>query len=149
MAHPLWFKTVRTVECTCSTFCPPFRSTTVSIVQYFWVQPKEGQWFSLHLFPIKRLRRRFPFISISVSLRNCINCNVMVACQQFRARDCNQLNVFLHCITQPTIENCTQLGFACFSFNYTSLIGTHSLLDRIVFQSIELIKLIEWITWIK
>nr|XP_013805599.1 PREDICTED: protein XRP2 [Apteryx mantelli mantelli] len=43
----------------------------------------------------------------SVFFRDCKDCKCIVACQQFRTRDCRRLEVFLCCATQPVIESST------------------------------------------
>lgn len=41
-----------------------------------------------------------------------------VASQQFRARDCMNCTFFLFSATQPVIESCSQLRFACYTLDY-------------------------------
>ena len=60
----------------------------------------------------------------SVFLRDCNQCRVMVACQQFRSRDCSKMEVLLHCSSQPVIESCTKMKFGCFTASYPQLEGT-------------------------
>ncbi|KAK3739786.1 hypothetical protein RRG08_033935 [Elysia crispata] len=60
-------------------------------------------------------------IKSSVFIRDCKQCRVAVACQQFRTRDCFQVDTFLLCGTQPIIESSSRMKFACFSFNYKEL----------------------------
>ncbi|XP_014665151.1 PREDICTED: protein XRP2-like [Priapulus caudatus] len=57
----------------------------------------------------------------SVFLRDCAGCKFVIACQQFRARDCKKIDCFLHCVTQPIIEACTSMQFGCFQYNYEEL----------------------------
>jgi len=57
----------------------------------------------------------------SVMIRNCSSMNCVIACQQFRTRDCTNCKFSLLCTTEPIIETSTQLQFACFEFNYFSL----------------------------
>ncbi|RWS28299.1 protein XRP2-like protein, partial [Leptotrombidium deliense] len=57
----------------------------------------------------------------SIVLRNCIDCRVMCASQQFRTRDCKCLQVFLYSLTTPAIESTYDVKFACFSFFYHDL----------------------------
>uniref|UniRef100_A0A914UIE2 Protein XRP2 n=1 Tax=Plectus sambesii TaxID=2011161 RepID=A0A914UIE2_9BILA len=57
----------------------------------------------------------------SVFIRNCSQCALMVACQQFRTRDCQDLDVFLFCSTQPIIEESKQIRFACLQIFYEQL----------------------------
>ncbi|CAG2117045.1 unnamed protein product, partial [Medioppia subpectinata] len=57
----------------------------------------------------------------SVVLRNCISCRLMCCSQQFRSRDCKNIEIFLYCATQPAIESCYDLTFGCFSANYKGL----------------------------
>ncbi len=47
----------------------------------------------------------------------------MLACQQFRSRDCQKLDVFVSCVSQPIIEASTGIKFGCFQFHYPELEG--------------------------
>lgn len=62
-------------------------------------------------------------VESSVFLRNCGRCDVVIACQQFRSRDCSDCRLALFCATEPIIESCKKMQFACFDFNYFSLRG--------------------------
>ncbi|CAM9324867.1 unnamed protein product [Ectocarpus fasciculatus] len=53
----------------------------------------------------------------------CMDCTVVVACQQFRARDCTDCTFFLFSATQPVIESSAGLRFACYTLDYFSLAG--------------------------
>ncbi|XP_029458923.1 protein XRP2 isoform X2 [Rhinatrema bivittatum] len=57
----------------------------------------------------------------SVFFRDCKDCKCVVACQQFRTRDCRRLEVFLCCATQPIIESSTGIKFGCFQYYYPEL----------------------------
>ncbi|XP_063226126.1 protein XRP2-like [Bacillus rossius redtenbacheri] len=57
----------------------------------------------------------------SVFLRNCTNCVCLVACGQFRTRDCRKMNIFLSCATQPIIESSTNIHFGCYQLHYSEL----------------------------
>ncbi|XP_028392552.1 protein XRP2-like [Dendronephthya gigantea] len=57
----------------------------------------------------------------SVYIRDCKDCSFVLACQQFRTRDCKRLDIFLCCNTQPIIESSTGMKFACFQYNYPEL----------------------------
>uniref|UniRef100_A0A8C3KDK7 Protein XRP2 n=1 Tax=Calidris pygmaea TaxID=425635 RepID=A0A8C3KDK7_9CHAR len=57
----------------------------------------------------------------SVFFRDCKDCKCIVACQQFRTRDCKKLEVFLCCATQPIIESSTGMKFGCFQYYYPEL----------------------------
>ncbi|XP_033638770.1 protein XRP2-like isoform X1 [Asterias rubens] len=57
----------------------------------------------------------------SIFLRNCTNCKAVIACQQFRTRDCKSIDVFLHCSSQPIIETSTKIRFGCFQYHYPEL----------------------------
>uniref|UniRef100_A0A8C4QXH2 Protein XRP2 n=1 Tax=Eptatretus burgeri TaxID=7764 RepID=A0A8C4QXH2_EPTBU len=69
----------------------------------------------------KKCRITLGPVSGSVFLRNCKDCTVLVACQQFRARDCSKLLVLLYCATQPIIEACAGIEFACYQCDYPEL----------------------------
>uniref|UniRef100_T1IP16 Protein XRP2 n=1 Tax=Strigamia maritima TaxID=126957 RepID=T1IP16_STRMM len=57
----------------------------------------------------------------SIFIRNCSECKFVLACQQFRVRDCQKIDVYLSVTTQPIIESSSAVKFACFSFNYPQL----------------------------
>ncbi|NXA46833.1 XRP2 protein, partial [Nothocercus julius] len=57
----------------------------------------------------------------SVFFRDCKDCKCVVACQQFRSRDCRRLDVFLCCATQPIIESSAGMKFGCFQYYYPEL----------------------------
>mmetsp|Transcript_92805 Transcript_92805/g.199025 ORF Transcript_92805/g.199025 Transcript_92805/m.199025 type:complete len:348 (+) Transcript_92805:115-1158(+) len=57
----------------------------------------------------------------SVMVRNCKSCDFIIACQQFRSRDCEKCKLALFCTTEPIIETSTNMQFACFDFGYFSL----------------------------
>ncbi|KAM4796768.1 protein XRP2 [Rhinophrynus dorsalis] len=57
----------------------------------------------------------------SVFFRDCKDCKCIVACQQFRTRDCRKMDVFLCCTTQPIIESSTGMKFGCFQYYYPEL----------------------------
>jgi len=60
-------------------------------------------------------------IESSVMIRNCKGCNIIMACQQFRSRDCSDCRIALFCSTEPIIETSSNMQFACFDFFYFSL----------------------------
>ncbi|XP_026817756.1 LOW QUALITY PROTEIN: protein XRP2-like [Rhopalosiphum maidis] len=57
----------------------------------------------------------------SVFVRDTINSTVVVACGQFRVRDCASLKISLFCSTQPVIESSRELQFSCYQFYYNQL----------------------------
>ncbi|XP_008327583.1 protein XRP2 [Cynoglossus semilaevis] len=57
----------------------------------------------------------------SIFFRDCKDIRCVVACQQFRTRDCKKMDVFLSCATQPIIESSTGMKFGCFQFFYPEL----------------------------
>ena len=59
----------------------------------------------------------------SLFVRDCENCKIVTACQQFRTRDCKKLDVFLSCVTQPIIEATTSIKFGCLQYHYPELEG--------------------------
>ena len=56
-------------------------------------------------------------------MRNCTNCQLVVACQQFRSRDCVHVDVLLCCKTLPIIEASAPIRFGCFRGAYFALAG--------------------------
>jgi len=61
-------------------------------------------------------------VESSIFVRNCKNCKCIIACQQWRTRECENLDVFLYSMTQPIIESSTNMRFACFQFYYPALL---------------------------
>ncbi|XP_016124167.1 protein XRP2 [Sinocyclocheilus grahami] len=57
----------------------------------------------------------------SVFFRDCKDIKCVVACQQFRTRDCKKIDVFLCCATQPIIESSTGMKFGCYQYYYPEL----------------------------
>ncbi|GLH08320.1 Protein XRP2 [Gryllus bimaculatus] len=57
----------------------------------------------------------------SVFLRDCKECVCIVACGQFRARDCRKLDIFLCCPTRPVLESSGSIHFGCYQLFYSGL----------------------------
>ncbi|XP_023322127.1 protein XRP2 [Eurytemora carolleeae] len=57
----------------------------------------------------------------SVFVRDCTDCTIVLACGQFRTRDCSNLDVFILVNTQPIIESSTGIRLGCFQFYYDQL----------------------------
>ena len=57
----------------------------------------------------------------SVFVRDCKECKLLVACQQFRTRDCKRIHIFLSCKSQPIIEASTEMYFGCYQCYYSEL----------------------------
>ncbi|PNF28866.1 Protein XRP2 [Cryptotermes secundus] len=57
----------------------------------------------------------------SVFLRDCKECVCVIACGQFRTRDCRKMDIFLCCATQPIIEASSSIHFGCYQLFYTDL----------------------------
>jgi hypothetical protein len=47
----------------------------------------------------------------------------VVACGQFRTRDCRKMDIFLCCATQPIIEASSSIHFGCYQLFYSDLEG--------------------------
>lgn len=60
-------------------------------------------------------------IETSIFIRNCSNCSFVIACQQFRCRDCSDCRLALLSTTEPIIETSVDMKFACYDFFYFSL----------------------------
>lgn len=65
-------------------------------------------------------------VETSLFVRNCTNCSLILACQQFRSRDCENCKLAMYSSTEPIIETSQNMQFACFEFNYFSLRGQFS-----------------------
>lgn len=58
----------------------------------------------------------------SVFVRNSMDCNIIVSCNQFRTRECTKCNVLLHCAQgQPIIEKSSEICFGPFEGGYVEL----------------------------
>ena len=57
----------------------------------------------------------------SVFIRDCKNLKCAIACQQFRSRDCQKVDTFLYCQSQPIIESSSAMRFSCFQYYYPCL----------------------------
>ncbi|TGZ57855.1 hypothetical protein CRM22_009821 [Opisthorchis felineus] len=62
-------------------------------------------------------------IRTSIFVRDCKECCIMTACQQFRARDCENIIVFLACATEPIIESSSGMKFGPYQCLYGELDG--------------------------
>ncbi|CAM9745893.1 unnamed protein product [Ascophyllum nodosum] len=71
----------------------------------------------------------------SIFVRNCKNCTLVLACQQFRARDCSGCTFFLFSATKPVIESSSDLRFACYTLDYFSLAGQFSVANLSVWDN--------------
>lgn len=60
-------------------------------------------------------------ISGSIFFRDCKNCKISVACQQFRCRDLYDSVVYLYAANDPVIESSSNLTFAPFNLAYPGL----------------------------
>lgn len=72
----------------------------------------------------------------SVFIRNCKNIKCAVACQQFRTRDCQKIETFLYCQTQPIIELSSGMKFSCFQYYYPDLEEQFKLAGLSVYNNI-------------
>ncbi|CAK8686444.1 unnamed protein product [Clavelina lepadiformis] len=61
-------------------------------------------------------------VKSSIFLRDCQDCKCIVACQQFRTRDCQKVDVFLSCTTQPIMESSARMRFGCYQLAYQGLL---------------------------
>eukprot|EP00240_Pyramimonas_obovata_P006996 CAMPEP_0118922838 /NCGR_PEP_ID=MMETSP1169-20130426/1617_1 /TAXON_ID=36882 /ORGANISM="Pyramimonas obovata, Strain CCMP722" /LENGTH=180 /DNA_ID=CAMNT_0006863763 /DNA_START=211 /DNA_END=750 /DNA_ORIENTATION=+ len=57
----------------------------------------------------------------STFFRDCKDCKVMVACRQFRMRDCQRLDIGCYCFTKPSIETSSEITFSCWRGAYNGL----------------------------
>jgi len=60
----------------------------------------------------------------SIFLRNCRQCAVAVSCQQFRIRDCENMEFMISCVTQPVIEASVAIKFFPLQMKYDQM-STH------------------------
>lgn len=57
----------------------------------------------------------------SLFIRDCQQCRLVLACQQFRTRDCRHIDAFFLCESQPIIESSSKMRLGCFRFFYPEL----------------------------
>lgn len=60
-------------------------------------------------------------VESSIFIRDCKNCKGIIACRQWRTRDCENVDVLLYSLTQPIIESSSKMRFGCFQYNYPGL----------------------------
>jgi protein XRP2 len=71
----------------------------------------------------KNCRFFFGPIEGSFFIRTSSDCKVVVACKQFRTRDCNNIEVLLYAQGRPIIESTTNIRLGCFDTFYVGLQG--------------------------
>ncbi|KJH52776.1 tubulin binding cofactor [Dictyocaulus viviparus] len=71
----------------------------------------------------------------SVFLRECQHCTVLVACQQLRTRDCHTIRIASHCITQPIIEETSDIVFHPLTLHYDTFVGDMIAANLSIFTS--------------
>mmetsp|Transcript_8528 Transcript_8528/g.20126 ORF Transcript_8528/g.20126 Transcript_8528/m.20126 type:complete len:418 (-) Transcript_8528:911-2164(-) len=57
----------------------------------------------------------------SIFIRNCEGCKCIMACRQYRARECLDCDTLLYASTAPVVEESKRMRFGCFRFFYFSL----------------------------
>jgi len=57
----------------------------------------------------------------SIFIRDCVGCKCIMACRQYRARECVECDTLLFASTAPVVEESKQMRFGCFRFFYFSL----------------------------
>ena len=66
-------------------------------------------------------RTFFSCVCMQVFIRNCENCQCIIACQQYRARECVDCDTLLYASTAPVVESSKNMRFGCFRFFYFNL----------------------------
>jgi protein XRP2 len=56
-----------------------------------------------------------------IFIRDCKGCKCIIACQQYRARNCEDCDTLLFASTAPVVETSTNMRFGCFRFFYFNL----------------------------
>jgi tubulin-specific chaperone C len=59
--------------------------------------------------------------STSVYLEGLEHCTVYIACHQLRIHNCLDCQFYVRVHSHPIIEDCSQLGFAPYDFEYPTL----------------------------
>jgi hypothetical protein len=77
-----------------------------------------GGWGSRGKYVTNKDQLLIRFILYSVYLRDCHDCQCVVACQQFRMKNCRKCSISLFTATQPVIEASSKIKFACFQCHY-------------------------------
>ena len=60
-------------------------------------------------------------VECSVFIRDCYRSKCVIACGQFRSRQCEDIKILLMCQSQPIIESSLRMGFGCFRAAYPEL----------------------------
>jgi len=71
----------------------------------------------------------------SIFLRNCEECLCVVSCQQFRTRDCDDIEIYLLCTTQPVIESSQNMKFFPLQLSYSKLLHHCQLANISIFNN--------------
>ena len=58
---------------------------------------------------------------VQIFIRDCENCQCIIACQQYRARNCVNCDTLLFASTAPVVEESKNMRFGCFRFFYFNL----------------------------
>uniref|UniRef100_A0A9J2Q2K9 C-CAP/cofactor C-like domain-containing protein n=1 Tax=Ascaris lumbricoides TaxID=6252 RepID=A0A9J2Q2K9_ASCLU len=80
----------------------------------------------------------------SVFVRDCVSCTIFTISQQFRSRDCSDIDVFIFCSTRPIIESCKLMRFRPLSLYYDKLEGS---LRTLLYSSDSLLILLKKLTF--
>ncbi|KAJ4443069.1 hypothetical protein ANN_04719 [Periplaneta americana] len=78
-------------------------------------------------------RKDWRMLGLHVFLRDCKECVCVVACGQFRTRDCRKMDIFLCCVTQPIIEASSSIHFGCYQLFYNELEGKSSIILPVLY----------------
>jgi len=73
-------------------------------------------------------------VKASVFFRDCSDCQITVACAQFRCRDLRDSVIYLYTPNDPIIESSSALSFAPFNLKYP-LLESHSTKANIIGES--------------
>eukprot|EP01105_Mastigella_eilhardi_P000256 TRINITY_DN1032_c0_g1_i1.p1 TRINITY_DN1032_c0_g1~~TRINITY_DN1032_c0_g1_i1.p1 ORF type:complete len:288 (-),score=63.11 TRINITY_DN1032_c0_g1_i1:274-1137(-) len=77
----------------------------------------------------------FGAIDGSCFVRTSKNCKFVVACQQWRTRQCSDCDILLSSDTQPTIESSSNLRFGCYQAYYPELLAQFTAANLNVFHN--------------
>jgi hypothetical protein len=80
-----------------------------------------GSCKSIDLFRLKGCKIYIGPVSGSANISDCENCTISVASYQLRIIDSTHCNFYVHCTTNPIIDNVSHLMLAPYNFSYDEL----------------------------
>lgn len=80
-----------------------------------------GSPSTLHLNGLKNCYVFTGPVSTSIFADNCINCTLVIACQQLRLHSSDNVNIYLHVTSRAIMEDCHNIFLAPYNLIYTGI----------------------------